>query len=77
MRGVYPTGHASLASGDRLTVGFGPDTPDYGGIAAAAGGAWTKKIQDKNSMKSILEEGIQVVLNDRRSAVIDSFVDSI
>ncbi|KAK7689976.1 hypothetical protein QCA50_006616 [Cerrena zonata] len=77
MKGVYPSGHASSASGDRLTVGFGPDVPDYGGIAAAAGGAWTKKIQDKNSLKSIIEEGIRVVLNDRRAVVLDCFVDSI
>lgn len=77
MKGVYPTGHGSTASGDRLTVGFGPDAPDYGGIAAAAGGAWTKRIQDKNSMKDIIEKGIKVVLNDHRSAVLDCFIDTI
>ncbi|KAF5368153.1 hypothetical protein D9615_010203 [Tricholomella constricta] len=29
MLGVHPSGHGSRASGDKLSVGFGPDCPDY------------------------------------------------
>ena len=31
MMNVYPEGHGSRASGQQLTVGFGPDMPDYAG----------------------------------------------
>lgn len=38
MLGVHPTGLASSKKADDLTTGFGPYTPDYGGIAKSATG---------------------------------------
>ena len=38
MLGVHPTGYGSKASGDQLSVGFGPDCPDYAQTAVAAMG---------------------------------------
>ncbi|KAF9235635.1 thiamine pyrophosphate enzyme, N-terminal TPP binding domain-containing protein [Melanogaster broomeanus] len=40
MLGVHPQGHGSRAVGDQLTVGLGPDCPDYSQIAVAASGGW-------------------------------------
>lgn len=66
-----------MASGDRLTIGFGPENPDYGQIAAGAGGAWARKIEDRASMQSLIREAITVVLEERRCAVLDCIVESI
>ncbi|KAL4249372.1 Pyruvate decarboxylase [Abortiporus biennis] len=77
MLGVYPTGLGSKASGERLTTGFGPDAPDYGQIAAAAGGAWARRVEGLENIKKAIEEGIKVVLEEKRSAVVDCIVESI
>lgn len=77
MKGIYPAGHGSRASGDRLSVGFGPDMPDYGQIAAAAGGAWAAKIELPGSEKSILKEAVRIVLEEKRCAVVECVVESI
>ncbi|CAL1713751.1 unnamed protein product [Somion occarium] len=77
MTGLHPSGHGSKASGARLSVGFGPDMPDYGQIAVAAGRAWARKIEERESMKSIIEEAIKIVLEEKRCAVLDCIVESI
>lgn len=77
MRGVYPTGHGSLASGERLTVGFGEDGPDYGGVAAAACGAWARKVQQADEVQGVFEEAIKVVIHEHRCAVVECILESI
>ena len=75
--GVYPDGHGSKANGERLSIGFGPDMPDYSGIAAAAGGAWAKRVADMRELKDAIKEGIRVVIEEKRCAVQDCIIESI
>ncbi|KAI0775588.1 thiamine diphosphate-binding protein [Trametes elegans] len=77
MLGVYPDGHGSTASGRELTVGFGPDVPDYSQIAVAAGGAWGKRVEHADELQSVLEEAVNVVIKEKRSAVVDCIIQSI
>lgn len=89
MLGVHPTGHGSRAVGDQLTVGFGPDCPDYSQIAVAAsnGWAWGRKVsvdlavEEGKGVKELLEEtiteAVRVVVEDRRCAVVDCVLESI
>ncbi|KAH8082432.1 thiamine diphosphate-binding protein [Cristinia sonorae] len=75
MMGVYPTGNGSKASPTRLTVGLGPEMVDFGGIAAAAGGAWSGHAELWN-MQQALQEAVRVVLEEKRCAVLDCVVES-
>ncbi|KAH9850231.1 thiamine diphosphate-binding protein [Lenzites betulinus] len=77
MMGVYPTGLGSTVSGKELSVGFGPDVPDYSQIAVAAGGAWGKRVEKADELQAVLEEAIKVVVQERRSAVVDCVIQSI
>ena len=77
MLGIYPTGYGSKASGSRLTVGFGPDIPDYAQIAVAAGGAWGRRVSEPAELREAVEEAIRVVLEEKRCAVLDCVVRSI
>ena len=77
MLGIYPTGHGSKAPGDRLSVGFGPDMPDYAQIAAAAGGAWGRRVSEPGALRATFEEAIRVVREEKRCAVVDCIVPSI
>ena len=77
MLGVYPNGLGSKVPGHQLTVGFGPDPPDYSQIAFAAGNAWGRKIEKAAELDSTIAEAIQVVLKERRCAVIDCLLEQI
>lgn len=77
MLGVYPQGLGSKASGDKLTVGFGPDMPDYSQVAVAAGGAWGKRITLASEMESSIAQAIDIVKNEKRCAVIDCVLEAI
>ncbi|KAI8986252.1 thiamine diphosphate-binding protein [Trametes punicea] len=78
MRAVHPDGYGSAASGEQLTVGFGlEDNVDYGGVAAAAGGAWGRQVARADELKDVFEEAIRVVRQERRCAVIECIVESI
>lgn len=81
MLGVHPTGYGSQASGDKLSVGFGPDPPDYAqiAVAASAGWAWGTRVTvgGKPALESAIWEGIRVVINERRCAVVDCVVESV
>ncbi|EPS95543.1 hypothetical protein FOMPIDRAFT_130646 [Fomitopsis schrenkii] len=68
MLGMHPQGLASKVSARQLTVGFGPEMPDYAGIATAAGGAWGRRIE---------QEAVRVVIQERRSAVVDFVIAEI
>ncbi|TCD66856.1 hypothetical protein EIP91_000810 [Steccherinum ochraceum] len=74
MMGVYPTGDGSRASGTRLTVGLGPEMIDFGGIAAAAGGAWKGKAELGN-LAHVFLEAANVVLKEKRCAVVECVVE--
>ena len=77
MLGVYPQGLGSLATGDQLSVGFGPDMPNYSQIAVAAGGAWGKRIKLASEIESTIVEAINVVKTENRCAVIDCVLDAV
>ena len=77
MLGVHPNGIGSKATANELNVSFGPDAinPDYGGIAAAAGGAWSKKISRVGELKEAMKEAIGVVMVEKRCAVLDCWLE--
>lgn len=77
MLGMHPQGLASKVSARQLTVGFGPEMPDYAGIATAAGGAWGRRIERAGDIQSTLEEAVRVVIQERRSAVVDFVIAEI
>lgn len=88
MLAVHPTGHGSQAVGDQLTVGFGPDCPDYSQIAVAAsnGWVWGRKISvdlatEEKSAEELLQEtiaeAVRIVVEDRRCAVVDCVLENI
>ncbi len=65
---VHPDGYASRA-GD-LGLDFAP-TPDYGAIAAAAGGAFARKVQRPEDLDGAIAEAIDAVTGQKRAAVLD------
>ncbi|KAH9480074.1 Benzoylformate decarboxylase [Psilocybe cubensis] len=86
MLGVHPAGHGrNTLSGDKLTVGFGPNPPDYPQIAAAAsaGWAWGARVGDvvtnspKDTLTSTIDKAIKIVLEEKRCAVVDCILESI
>ncbi|KAG8214858.1 thiamine pyrophosphate enzyme [Butyriboletus roseoflavus] len=88
MLGVHPRGHGANAVGDQLTVGFGPDCPDYSQIAVAAsnGWAWGRKIsvnlatEGKSAqvlLQETIAEAVRVVVEDQRCAVVDCVLENI
>ena len=77
MMGVYPNGFGSKVNGSRLTVGFGQEVPDYSKIAEAAGGAWGKRVTLLSELVSSIAEGIQIVREEGRCAVLDCVIEQI
>ncbi|KAL5525297.1 hypothetical protein ACEPAF_9167 [Sanghuangporus sanghuang] len=77
MLGVYPQGHGSKVSGNQLTVGFGPDTPDHSQVAVAAGGAWGKRVTLASELEASMKEAVDAVRNEGRCAVLDCVIESI
>ena len=74
MLGVHPNGvGASLPSKD-LHVTFGPDSPDFGKIAEAAGGAWNKILKDPKEADAVMREAIEAVKGGR-CAVLDVWIE--
>jgi acetolactate synthase I/II/III large subunit len=65
---VHPDGHASRA--DDIGVSFDPP-PDYSAIAAAAGGAHARKVERPEEVEAAIAEGLRVVQDERRAAVLD------
>jgi acetolactate synthase-1/2/3 large subunit len=66
---LHPDGHASRA-GD-LNVGFDPQ-PDYGGIAAAAGGAFAAVATTCDEFEAALDNALHAVREECRAAVLDA-----
>jgi hypothetical protein len=70
MLGVHPTGVGSTLPAKDVHVTFGPDAPDYGGIAKAAGGAWAAVLSDPKDTDKLVKEAIEAVKGGR-CAVLD------
>jgi acetolactate synthase-1/2/3 large subunit len=69
--GVHPEGLAS--QGDDIGISFEP-APDYGGIAAAAGGAHAERITRTDEVVPAVERAVRAVREEGRCAVIDASV---
>jgi acetolactate synthase-1/2/3 large subunit len=65
---VHPDGHASRAAD--LDIGFDP-TPDYAGIASAAGGAHARTVESTDELEAAMAEAFDVVRRGERAAVLD------
>jgi len=65
---VHPDGRAAKARD--VGVSFEP-SPDHGGIAAAAGGAFARVVSHPAELEAALEAAMDAVRNDRRCAVLD------
>lgn len=65
---VHPEGYGSRAN--EIGVTFDPP-PDYGGIAAAAGGAFARRVERAEEVDAALEAGFDAVRREGRCAVLD------
>lgn len=65
---VHPDGYAARAN--HLDTSFEP-APDYVGIAAAAGGAWGRRVKTAPEVDEALTEALRVVREEKRCAVLD------
>ncbi len=65
---VHPDGYAARA--DDIGVDFEP-APDHGGIAAAAGGAFARRVQRPEEVDGAIAEALNAVHVEKRAAVLD------
>ena len=65
---IHPDGFASRA--EDLDLSFDPP-PDYSGVAAAAGGAFARVVKRAQDVEAAVAEGLRVVLDEQRCAVLD------
>ena len=65
---VHPHGYASRA--EDIGVDFAP-APDHGGIAAAAGGAFARKVQRPEDLDGAIAEALDAMRTQKRAAVLD------
>jgi acetolactate synthase I/II/III large subunit len=65
---VHPDGFASRAKD--LDLSFDPP-PDYSGLAAAAGGAYGRAVKRPQDVEAAVAEGLRVVIEEQRCAVLD------
>lgn len=71
MLALHPDGYASRAND--LDIAFDPP-PDYGAIAAAAGGAFAATVKRAEEMAPALAHAFRAVREEKRSAVLDVWV---
>jgi len=69
---LYPDGYAAKANS--IDTQFDPP-PDYAGIAAAAGGAFARTVTDADDVEDALADGMRAVKMEKRSAVVDVWLD--
>jgi len=65
---VHPDGYAAKAAD--LGLSFDPAS-DYGGIAAAAGGAFARKVQRPEEVDQAIAEALEAITVQQRAAVLD------
>jgi acetolactate synthase-1/2/3 large subunit len=68
---VHPDGIA--ASAPNIDIDF-PQPPDYGGIAAAAGGAHAEVVKSPDEVDAAIARALRAVRVEKRAAVIDAHV---
>jgi acetolactate synthase-1/2/3 large subunit len=68
MLGVHPEGFGSREPD--VNIAFDP-SPDYSGIAAAAGGAYARKVENVEEVEAAIAEALRVVREEKRCAVLD------
>jgi acetolactate synthase I/II/III large subunit len=68
---VHPNGYASRA--ESLDTSFDPP-PDYSAIAAAAGGAFARIVKRPEDVEEAIAEGLRVVREEKRCAVLDMWL---
>jgi acetolactate synthase-1/2/3 large subunit len=71
MLGVHPEGVGSKEQD--LNISFDP-VPDYSGIAAAAGGAYARKVEKVEDVDGAIAEALRVIREEKRCAVLDVVV---
>ncbi len=72
MLSLHPDGYGAKAND--IGVAFDPP-PDYGAIAAAAGGAAALSIKRFDEIEPVLCEALRVVRAEKRCAVVDAWLD--
>jgi acetolactate synthase-1/2/3 large subunit len=68
MLGVHPDGYGSREPD--VNIAFDP-SPDYSGIATAAGGAFGRKVDRVEDVEPAIAEALRVMREERRCAVLD------
>ena len=68
MLGVHPDGYGSHEPD--INIAFDP-SPDYSGIAAAAGGAYARKVEKIEEVESAIAQALRIVREEKRCAVLD------
>jgi acetolactate synthase-1/2/3 large subunit len=68
MLGVHPEGYGSREAD--INIAFDP-IPDYSGIAAAAGGAYARKVTNVDEVESAIAEALRVIREEKRCVVLD------
>jgi acetolactate synthase I/II/III large subunit len=68
MLAVHPEGYASRT--EDIGVSF-EQAPDYGGIAAASGGAFARIVKDARELDTALAQALDAVRIEKRAAVLD------
>ncbi|KAE8343836.1 hypothetical protein BDV24DRAFT_172498 [Aspergillus arachidicola] len=70
---VHPSGMAAGLSNKDLGISLVEDGPDYGEVAKAAanGNLWTKRVRSVGELDEVLREGVRVVVEERKSVVLD------
>ncbi len=73
MLGVHPDGYGSRSRAEDLDVSFDP-SPDYAGIAAAAGGALAQTVRTPEELDAALDRALHAVREEGRCAVLDAWL---
>jgi acetolactate synthase-1/2/3 large subunit len=69
---VYPDGYTSRANSG-LDLAFDPP-PDYGQIAAAAGGAFARAVKSPEELEPALSDAFRALRDEHRAAVLDVWI---
>ncbi|PLB44214.1 thiamine diphosphate-binding protein [Aspergillus steynii IBT 23096] len=73
---VHPQGVAAGLTNQDLGISLVDDGPNYGEVAKAAanGNLWTRRVARVDQLDEALQEGIRVVVEEKKSAVLDVII---
>ncbi|KAI9036467.1 thiamine diphosphate-binding protein [Aspergillus affinis] len=73
---VHPQGRAASLTNRDLGISLVEDGPNYGEVAKAAvnGNLWTRPVTRADELDEAIKEGIRVVLEEKKSAVLDVII---